>query len=56
VVHRDLSPNNVIVTASSRDPYAIPQVTLIDFGLSKQLLDNDSHVTETGDLLGTLGC
>ena len=49
VVHRDLSPNNIIVQAEDH-------VKIIDFGLAKLITPSESEqqkLTQTGTLLGT---
>jgi WD40 repeat protein len=51
VLHRDLKPGNILLEwrAGQAGP-PVPQVA--DFGLAR-LLDQDSAVTQTGDLVGT---
>ncbi len=49
VVHRDLKPNNLLVTAAG-DP---PQVKIADFGLARIFRDQPGGHTQTGALLGT---
>ena len=46
VVHRDIKPGNIILNKAGR-----PQVT--DFGLAKRDVDENSHVTVEGQILGT---
>jgi serine/threonine protein kinase len=48
VVHCDLKPHNVLVTSEEHPPH----LKLIDFGLAK-LSDEDWHITQSGDVLGT---
>jgi WD40 repeat protein/predicted Ser/Thr protein kinase len=46
VIHRDLTPGNVLLTADG-------QPKIVDFGLAKLLDDGGSSRTITGDILGT---
>lgn len=45
IVHRDLKPSNVLVDSQDR-------IYVTDFGLAK-LMDTDSQLTRTGELVGT---
>jgi WD40 repeat protein len=51
VLHRDLKPGNVLLEWRAEDTGA-PVPHIVDFGLAR-LLDQDSALTRTGDLLGT---
>ncbi|MFM8253401.1 MAG: protein kinase domain-containing protein [Planctomycetota bacterium] len=48
VLHCDLKPHNVLVTSDEDTP----SIKLIDFGLAK-LSDEEWHITQSGDVLGT---
>lgn len=53
VIHRDLSPRNILVTQTG----GIAQPKIIDFGLAKvvdELIQNTARVTATGEILGTI--
>jgi tetratricopeptide (TPR) repeat protein len=47
VIHRDLKPSNVLVDAESNSP------VLTDFGLAKQVGDQNSQLTQSGQVMGT---
>jgi eukaryotic-like serine/threonine-protein kinase len=51
VLHRDLKPSNVLLEWRADDA-GLPVPQLADFGLAR-LLDHDSGLTRTGDLVGT---
>jgi eukaryotic-like serine/threonine-protein kinase len=53
VVHRDLKPDNVLVTAPNTDLSAVPSVKILDFGIAKIADPSKAHQTGTGYLLGT---
>ncbi len=46
VVHRDIKPGNIIIEDETE------RVILADFGLARKI-ESDSHLTQTGQLLGT---
>lgn len=47
VIHRDLKPSNVLIDAENSAP------VLTDFGLAKQVGDENSQLTHTGQVMGT---
>lgn len=47
VIHRDIKPANVMIDSESGRPI------LMDFGLAKELSENDSQVTRSGQVMGT---
>ncbi len=49
VVHRDLKPNNLLVSADGNPP----EVKIADFGLARVFRDQPGGHTQTGALLGT---
>ncbi|HRH46145.1 MAG TPA: bifunctional serine/threonine-protein kinase/formylglycine-generating enzyme family protein, partial [Pyrinomonadaceae bacterium] len=50
IIHRDIKPSNIIISPSN-------QVTVLDFGLAKQIietnLDSKSSLTKSGSIMGT---
>ncbi|MBY0550446.1 MAG: protein kinase [Candidatus Obscuribacterales bacterium] len=48
IIHRDLKPSNIMLCAGDA-----AGVKLVDFGISKNLLAEDQHLTGTQDLIGT---
>jgi serine/threonine-protein kinase len=50
VIHRDLKPDNVLVT---KNPEGGELVKVADFGISKAMRDNTQQVTKTGFVAGT---
>jgi serine/threonine protein kinase len=47
VIHRDIKPANVMVDAESGQP------VLMDFGLAKELTDQSSQLSHSGQIMGT---
>ena len=47
VIHRDMKPTNVIIDTESGEP------VLTDFGLAKESSVQESHLTQSGQILGT---
>lgn len=47
VVHRDLKPGNVMIEAGTGQPH------VLDFGLAKELAEENSDLTQTGQIMGT---
>jgi eukaryotic-like serine/threonine-protein kinase len=50
IVHRDLKPANVILVD---DPAGRDRIKVLDFGLAKSLVGDDTEATESGDVVGT---
>lgn len=50
IVHRDLKPENVILIHRDGDP---DHPKVLDFGIAKMLIGNDTVVTQTGLIFGT---
>ncbi len=50
IVHRDLKPANVILVD---DPSGRDRIKVLDFGLAKSLVADDTETTQTGDIVGT---
>ncbi|PJB36249.1 MAG: hypothetical protein CO108_23800 [Deltaproteobacteria bacterium CG_4_9_14_3_um_filter_63_12] len=50
VVHRDLKPDNIMLTESSKGRF---QLKVLDFGIAKLLGDTTDQLTETGMVFGT---
>ena len=54
VVHRDLKPDNILVTGKlGGDLSEIPSVKILDFGIAKAAASTVEHRTQTGAILGT---
>jgi serine/threonine protein kinase len=53
LLHRDLKPDNVIVTPATLDSER-ETAKVVDFGLAKIREENVSPLTETGSLMGTI--
>ena len=47
IIHRDLKPGNVLVTKNEGDP------KILDFGLAKNVTDEDNQVSMVGEVMGT---
>lgn len=52
IVHRDLKPHNVFLCPSETHGYAIEQVKVLDFGISK-IQGSETVKTQTNAILGT---
>ncbi len=52
ILHRDLKPSNVLLTGAESESLAEMNPKITDFGLAKCLAE-DSHLTRTGEVLGT---
>jgi len=51
IVHRDIKPENIIIHSN---PDGKTSAFLIDFTIAKKI-SNDFSITQTGELIGTLG-
>ena len=47
IIHRDLKPANILIDRSSG------QTTITDFGIAKEIMGEDSKLTQVGQILGT---
>ncbi len=52
IVHRDIKPSNIIMTCREQDGGWVPMLT--DFGCAKHRESEDSPLTHSGQVLGTL--
>jgi hypothetical protein len=51
VVHRDLKPTNIILERTGSQPQFIPKI--VDFGIAKVNLQEETALTQIGEMLGT---